>query len=75
MEKIQIKKYGIIGIIAAAVFLFVMNVEKVIDAIKAVAAAASPLLLGIVIAYILNLLLKKIEQFYFPVVLSSHRIP
>lgn len=66
MEKIQIKKYGIIGIIAVAVCLFVMYVEKVLGAVKIVFAAASPLLLGIVIAYILNLLLKKIEMFYFP---------
>ena len=66
MEKIQIKKYCIIGVIAAVVCLFVRNVEQVIGAGKAVIAAAVPLLLGIVIAYILNLLLKKMEEIYFP---------
>ena len=66
MEKIHVKKYCIIGAIAAVVCLFVMNVDRFIGTVKTVFAAASPLLLGIVIAYILNLLLKKIEQFYFP---------
>ena len=66
MGKNQIKNYCIIGVIAAVVCLFVMNVKTVIGAIAAVFGAAAPLLLGIVIAYILNLLLKKIEKYYFP---------
>ncbi|MBR6615026.1 MAG: AI-2E family transporter [Lachnospiraceae bacterium] len=66
MEKSQIKKYCLIGVIAAAVCLFVMNVKVVIAAGTAVLSAAAPLLLGIVIAYILNILLKKIEKYYFP---------
>ena len=66
MEKSQIKKYGIIGIIAAAVCLFVMHVNLVIGAVKVVLAAAAPLLLGIVIAYVLNILLKMIVKIYFP---------
>ena len=66
MESNQVKKYCIIGVIAAAVCLFVMNVKVVIAAGTAVLSAAAPLLLGIVIAYILNILLKKIEKWYFP---------
>lgn len=66
MEKIQIKKYCIIGVIAAAVCLFVMNVGAVMAAVGSIIAAASPLLIGIVISYILNILLKKIEAIYFP---------
>lgn len=66
METNQLKKYCIIGVIAAAVCLFVMNVKVVIAAGTAVLSAAAPLLLGIVIAYILNILLKKIEKIYFP---------
>ena len=56
MEKIQIKKYCIIGVIAAAVCLFVMNVGAVMAAVGSIIAAASPLLIGIVISYILNIL-------------------
>lgn len=66
MESSQLKKYCVIGVIAAAVCLFVMNVNVVIAAGTAVLSAAAPLLLGAVIAYILNILLKKIEKFYFP---------
>ena len=60
------KKYCIIGVIATAVCLFVMNVKVVIAAGTAVLSAAAPLLLGVVIAYILNILLKNIEKIYFP---------
>ncbi len=66
METNQLKKYCVIGVIAAAVCLFVMNVKVVIAAGTAVLSAAAPLLLGAVIAYILNILLKKIEKYYFP---------
>lgn len=66
METNQLKKYCLIGVIAAAVCLFVMNVDVVIAAGTAVLTAAAPLLLGAVIAYILNILLKKIEKIYFP---------
>lgn len=66
MEKNLIKKYGIIGLIAAAVCLFVRNVNVVLGVLQMFFAAASPLIFGIVAAYILNILLKKIERIYFP---------
>jgi len=66
METNQLKKYCLIGVIAATVCLFVMNVKAVIAAGTAVLSAAAPLLLGAVIAYILNILLKRIESVYFP---------
>ena len=66
METNQLKKYCLIGVIATAVCLFVMNVKVVIAAGTAVLSAAAPLLLGVVIAYILNILLKNIEKIYFP---------
>ncbi len=66
METSQLKKYCLIGVIAAAVCLFVMHVNVVIAAGAAVLSAAAPLLLGAVIAYILNILLKRIEKLYFP---------
>ncbi|MBQ6834955.1 MAG: AI-2E family transporter [Lachnospiraceae bacterium] len=66
MEKIHYKKYCIIGVIAAAVCLFVMRFDSIIEAGAKVLSAAAPLLLGMVIAYVLNILLKKIEKYYFP---------
>lgn len=66
MEMNNYKKYCVIGVIAAAVCLFVMNFGTVVAAAMGVLAAAAPLLLGIVIAYVLNILLKKIEKLYFP---------
>ena len=66
MEKSNYKKYCVIGVIAAAVCLFVMKFESVVAAVTGVLSAAAPLLLGMVIAYILNILLKKIEKYYFP---------
>ena len=66
MNKNQIKTYCLIGVIAAAVWLFVMHIGTVVNGINIVLHAATPLLLGIVIAYILNILLKSIERCYFP---------
>lgn len=66
MGKNQLKTYCTIGAIAAAVCLFVMNVEAVIAAGMSVLSAAAPLLLGVIIAYVLNILLKGIEAVYFP---------
>ena len=66
MGKNQLKTYCTIGVIAAAVCLFVMNVEAVIAAGMSVLSAAAPLLLGVIIAYVLNILLKGIEAVYFP---------
>lgn len=66
MGKEKLKTYCTIGAIAAVVCLFVMNVEVVIAAGMCVIAAAAPLLLGAGIAYVLNILLKKLEVLYFP---------
>ena len=66
MEQINYKKYCIIGVIAAAVCLFVTRFDSVVKAGAGIVSATPPLLLGMVIAYVLNLLLKKIEMFYFP---------
>ncbi len=66
VNKNQIKHYCVIGIIAAAVWLFVMHVTTVIGAVSMILTAAAPLMLGVVIAYILNILLNRIERIYFP---------
>lgn len=56
----------VIGAVAAAVCLFVMKVDVLVSAAALAASAASPLVLGCVIAYVLNILLKKLERVYFP---------
>lgn len=58
--------YCVIGVIAAAVCLFVMKVDRIVEAVSLVFSAAAPLLLGCVIAYVLNILLKRLEKLYFP---------
>lgn len=66
MGKNQYGNYCIIGVIAAAVCLFVMKADRIASAVSLAATASSPLLLGCVIAYVLNILLKKLECIYFP---------
>lgn len=62
----QTKKYLKIGLIVAGVFLFVKYFSNLWGVITLLIGAASPLLIGCAIAYILNILLKRIERFYFP---------
>ena len=66
MSKNQIGTYCVIGIIAACVCLFVMKFDEVAALVSLAVEAAAPLLVGCVIAYVLNILLKKIERIYFP---------
>lgn len=66
MGKNQYGSYVVIGVIAAAVCLFVMKIDSIAAGILLAADAASPLFLGCVIAYVLNILLKRLERFYFP---------
>ncbi len=66
MEKNQLKQYCAIGAIAAAVCLFVLHFSSVIRVCQSILGAAGPLLLGAVIAYVLNILLKRIERLLFP---------
>lgn len=66
MGKHQYGSYVVIGVIAAAVCLFVMKIDSIAAGILLAADAASPLFLGCVIAYVLNILLKRLERFYFP---------
>ncbi len=58
--------YCVIGVIAAAVCLFVMKVDWIVRGVSLIFSAAAPLFLGCVIAYVLNILLKRLEKFYFP---------
>lgn len=66
MDKKNWGNYAAIGIIAAAVCLFVMKFDTITAAFFAVLSAAGPLLIGCVIAYVLNILLKRLEEVWFP---------
>lgn len=71
MGKIDYRKYVGIGVIAAAVCLFLMKFDLLAAGLLSGVSAAAPLLLGCVIAYVLDILLKRIERFYFPESKSS----
>lgn len=60
------KKWLYLGSFAAVLYLAVTRIDNIVDFVKLLAGAASPLLLGAVIAYVLNILLKQAEKFYFP---------
>ena len=66
MGKKQIGTYCVIGLIAAAVCLFLKNADRIASVFALAFSAAAPLLVGCVIAYVLNILLKRIERFWFP---------
>ena len=66
MGKKQIGTYCVIGLIAAAVCLFLKNTDWIASVFSLAFSAAAPLLVGCVIAYVLNILLKRIERFWFP---------
>lgn len=66
MSKKQVGTYCVIGLIAAAVCLFLKNADRFAAILSLAFSAAAPLLVGCVIAYVLNILLKRIEGFWFP---------
>lgn len=60
------KKVVKYGIIIAAIYLCVQYFTVVLSVLGTLVGAASPLILGCCIAYILNILMKCIEKVYFP---------
>lgn len=59
------KKYIGIGAVAVAVFLIIYYWTAVSDALALGIAAAMPLLVGVVMAYVINILMCFYERFYF----------
>ena len=59
------KKYIRIGVVALAVFLIIYYWSAVSDALALGVAAAMPLLAGIIMAYIINILMCFYEKYYF----------
>ena len=66
-EKMGMKR-PIIGyiLLIAALILGIQNITVVVTVLQTVAGVLQPLILGAVIAYILNILMKKLEKIYFP---------
>lgn len=61
-------KRHVIGyiLLIAALLLAIQNITVVLAAFSGFMSVIQPLALGAVIAYILNILVKKLEKFYFP---------
>lgn len=66
MEKKELKRYMIIGLIIIAVCYIVKNFSFFEGLISIAASATYPLVLGVVIAYIFNIVLSRLESHYFP---------
>lgn len=66
MERKELKKYFIIGIMVIGVCLVVRNFSTLAVVIRAAFSAVYPLLLGCGIAYVFNIFLSFCERYYFP---------
>lgn len=64
--KIDWKKYLAVGVSAFLLFLAIYYWKPFIEIVGVVIKAAGPLLLGCVMAYILNILMSFYERHYFP---------
>ncbi len=66
MKDLAFRKFFKYAVTVAALVLAVLHFENVVSWIEALISIASPLLLGCVIAYILNILMVRLEKIYFP---------
>lgn len=66
MNDLAYKKFLKYGITVAVLFLLVMNFTTVVGWCNTLFSVAYPLTLGCVIAYILNILMVRLEKIYFP---------
>lgn len=66
MAKLGLKRFLQYGLIVAGLCLFVMNFQTVLQWVGFLVSVAAPLLLGCVFAYILNVLMVRLEKIYFP---------
>ena len=66
-EKIGMKRH-VIGyiLLIAALILAIQNIEIVLAVVDNLLGVIQPLTLGAVMAYILNILMKRLERLYFP---------
>lgn len=66
MRNTEYRSYAAFGLTAIGVCLFVKYFKTILSALSIVLTAAAPLLVGCIMAYVLNILLKEIEKIYFP---------
>lgn len=66
MNKKELKRYGLLAVTAIVVCYVVKNFELFGKLLSVAGGAAYPLLLGIIIAYIFNIILGFFEKHYFP---------
>lgn len=66
MKDLEYKKFLKYGITVAVLILVVMNFATVAGWVRTLLSVAYPLSLGCVIAYILNILMVRLEKLYFP---------
>lgn len=66
MDKRELKRYLILGALVIGVCLIVKNFSVIGGIISIAVSAASPLILGCVIAYVFNIFLSFCEKYYFP---------
>lgn len=66
MKDLAYRKFLKYGITVSFLFLFVMNFQMIINWGNTLFNVAYPLILGCVIAYILNILMVRLEKLYFP---------
>lgn len=63
---LQVKKWIGYGLIVALLCLFVIHFERIVGWGGMLFSVAYPLLLGCVMAYVLNILMVRLERIYFP---------
>ncbi len=66
MEKLSLKRFALCVLIVAALLLLVLNIQAPLKLISLLFGAAAPLFFGCALAYVLNLLLVRIETIWFP---------
>lgn len=79
MKDLTVKKFTQFALIIAVVYLGVSYLPEIIHFFQSIISAASPLLLGCLMAYVLNILLTRLEKIYFPgsgnkIIIKTRRI-
>ncbi len=65
-HRMSIKRYIIYVLITALAVLAVLNIKWVISSVSSLVSILSPLIIGCILAYLLNLIMVKLEKLYFP---------
>ena len=66
MSKFSLKRFTQCAVIVALLVLLILNIRIPLGILSLALSAAAPLLLGCVMAYILNLILVRFERIWFP---------